>query len=47
MKKSRGARDQMKTTTSTMKLGFKAPYILYEKDCTIQAKNDETVATCK
>jgi len=32
----------MKTTT---KFGLKAPYILYEKDCTIQAKNDETVAT--
>jgi len=24
-----------------------APYILNEKDCAIQAKNDETVATSK
>jgi len=48
VKKSRGACGQMKnTTTTTTKLGLKAPYILYEKDCTIQAKNDETVTTPK
>jgi len=28
-------------------LAVKAPYILYKKDCAIQAKNDETVATRK
>jgi len=35
----------MITMTNTTTL--KAPYILYEKDFAIQAKNDETVATRK
>ena len=43
IQKSQGARDQIKMTTTVLK----ASYILYEKYCTIQAKNDETVATRK
>jgi len=36
IKKSPGARGQMKTTTATTtKLVLKAPYILYEKGCAI------------
>ena len=41
--KSQGVGDQIKMTTMVLK----APYILYEKYCTIQNKNDETIATRK
>jgi len=48
IKKSQGARGQMKSDENNYENSvLKAPYILYEKDCTIQAENDETVATRK